>query len=164
VVNLHNKSPNSFTHVDKNNKPTMVDVSDKTETSRSAHARAHISLPKVVTDQFIDGEINSKKGPVFQTAIIAGVMALKNTSNIIPFCHQLNIEGSKIDIKLIENKAVINCTVKCFGKTGVEMEALMGAQIAAITIYDMCKAFGHDMTIGPVNLISKSGGKSDYKK
>lgn len=152
-----------FSHVDKKNNPCMVDVSDKTETARYALARTEISLPQVVRDQFVDGEINSKKGPVFQTAIIAGTMALKQTAQLIPFCHQLNIEGSKVEIKLEGESAIIDCSVKTFGKTGVEMEALMGAQVAALTIYDMCKAFGHDMEIGKGRLIEKTGGKSDYK-
>jgi cyclic pyranopterin phosphate synthase len=152
-----------FSHVDKNNNPCMVDVSDKKETSRFAHARTEVWLPKVIRDKFIDGDIVSKKGPVFQTAIISGIMALKKTSELIPFCHQLNIEGSKIEINLVGENAVIDCSVKTFGKTGVEMEALMGAQIAALTIYDMCKAFGHEMIIGNGRLIEKKGGKSDFK-
>lgn len=152
-----------FSHVDKNNNPCMVDVSDKKETSRFAHARTEVWLPKIIRDEFIDGDIVSKKGPVFQTAIISGIMALKKTSELIPFCHQLNIEGSKIEINLVGENAVIDCRVKTFGKTGVEMEALMGAQISALTIYDMCKAFGHEMIIRNGRLIEKKGGKSDFK-
>ncbi|MBK22838.1 MAG: cyclic pyranopterin monophosphate synthase MoaC [Halobacteriovorax sp.] len=152
-----------FSHIDKNNNPCMVDVSKKNETTRFAHARTEVWLPKVIRDQFIDGDIQSKKGPVFHTAIIAGTMGLKQTSNLIPFCHQLNIEGSSVEIKLEGESAVIDCTVKNTGKTGVEMEALMGAQIAALTIYDMCKAFGHEMQIRNGKLIEKRGGKSDYK-
>lgn len=152
-----------FSHVDKDNNPCMVDVSDKSETSRYALARTEVWLPKIIRDQFVDGEIISKKGPVFQTAIIAGTMALKQTAVLIPFCHQLNIEGSKVEIKLEGECAVIKCSVKTFGKTGVEMEALVGAQMAALTIYDMCKAFGHDMEIRNGRLIEKRGGKSEYK-
>ena len=153
-----------FSHIDKNNNPCMVDVSDKKETSRFAHARAEVWLPPIVREQFKDGDIQSKKGPVFHTAIIAGTMALKQTANLIPFCHQLNIEGSSVEIKLSGELAVIDCTVKTFGRTGVEMEALVGAQLAALTVYDMCKAFGHDMEIRNCQLIEKRGGKSDYAR
>jgi cyclic pyranopterin monophosphate synthase len=152
-----------FTHIDKKNNPCMVDISNKNETFRSAVAVSEIWLPEVVRKQFKEGDIQSKKGPVFTTAIIAGTMALKQTSSLIPFCHQLNIEGSKIEIDLKNEHAVIRCEVRTFGKTGVEMEALTGAQIAALTIYDMCKAFGHEMKIENCQLIEKLGGKSDFK-
>lgn len=142
----------------------MVDVSDKKESTRFAHARSKVWLPKNIREQFVDGELKSKKGPVFTTAIIAGTMALKQTAALIPFCHQLNIEGSKIEIELIGEDAVINCKVKTFGRTGVEMEALLGAQLAALTIYDMCKVFSHDMEIKSGYLVEKKGGKSDYKR
>lgn len=152
-----------FSHVDKENNPCMVDVSEKKETSRYALARTEVWLPKIVREQFVDGDIRSKKGPVFQTAIIAGTMALKQTANLIPFCHQLNIEGSKVEINLVGENAVVDCSVRTFGKTGVEMEALVGSQMAALTIYDMCKAFGHEMKITNGRLIEKKGGKSDYQ-
>ena len=132
-----------FSHVDACNNPCMVNVADKKETVRYAKATSEVWLPKVIRDQFKNGDIQSKKGPVFHTAIIAGTMAIKQTSQIIPFCHPLNIEGSQIVIELIDENAVITCSVNTFGKTGVEMEALVGSQVAALTIYDMCKAFGH---------------------
>ncbi|RLA65598.1 MAG: cyclic pyranopterin monophosphate synthase MoaC [Epsilonproteobacteria bacterium] len=153
-----------LTHVDEKNNPKMVDVSPKVETNRYAYARCHVVLPPEIIDLFSGKEIHSKKGPVFQTAIIAGTMALKQTSALIPFCHQLNIEGSKIEIKMEKNIAFVDCTVKCFGKTGVEMEALMGAQIAALTIYDMCKAISQNIVIDNLHLVKKKGGKSDYHK
>ncbi len=153
-----------FSHIDQNNNPCMVDVSDKKETRRYALAYSEVWLPQIIRDQFSDGEIKTKKGPVFQTAIIAGTMALKKTAELIPFCHQINIEGSKVEIKLEGELAIIECRVKNTGKTGVEMEALVGAQIAALTIYDMCKALGHDMEIRNCRLIKKTGGKSDYEK
>lgn len=153
----------NFSHIDKENNPTMVDITQKQNTSRYAIAYTEIQLPKIVREHFINGDIQSKKGPVFQTAIIAGTMALKQTSQLIPFCHQLNIEGAKISIDLKDECAVIKCKVKTFGKTGVEMEALVGAQIAALTIYDMCKAFGHKMKINNCRLEEKKGGKSDYQ-
>ncbi|PCJ18848.1 MAG: cyclic pyranopterin monophosphate synthase MoaC [Gammaproteobacteria bacterium] len=153
-----------FTHVDENNKPTMVDVSHKLETAREAHARGQVWLPQIVRDQFVDGDLSTKKGPVFSCAIIAGTMAVKKTSELIPFCHQINIESTKINIQLVGENAVIDCKVKTFGKTGVEMEAIVGVNIAAATIYDMCKAFGHEMIINDIQLISKTGGKSDFSK
>ena len=153
-----------FSHVNQSNQPCMVDVSQKKETNRFAHARTEVWLPKIIRDQFIDGDIKSKKGPVFQTAIIAATMALKNTSQIIPFCHQINIEGSSVEINMVGESAVIDCKANTSGKTGIEMEALVGAQIAALTIYDMCKAFGHDMKIQNGHLVEKTGGKSDYEK
>ena len=153
-----------LTHVDSKNNPKMVDVSPKIETSRFAHAKCQVILPPEIVDLFTGVEIHSKKGPVFQTAIIAGTMALKQTSALIPFCHQLNIEGSKIEIKMEKNIALVDCTVKCFGKTGVEMEALMGAQVAALTIYDMCKALSQNIVIDNLHLVEKRGGKSDYNK
>lgn len=153
-----------FSHVDNNNRPCMVDVSEKIETVRFAHARSLVWLPEKVREHFIDGEIQSKKGPVFQTAIIAGTMALKKTAETIPFCHQLNIESSSITLELKGEEVVIDCKVKTCGKTGVEMEALVGAGAAALTVYDMCKAFGHEMEITCTRLIEKTGGKSDFKK
>lgn len=152
-----------FSHIDKNNMPCMVDVSQKKETCRFAHARSTIWLPENIRSKFIDNDIQSKKGPVFQTAIIAGTMALKKTAELIPFCHSLNIESSSIEIELENELVIIDCKVKTSGKTGVEMEALMGASNAALTIYDMCKAFGHEMEIRSTKLIEKSGGKSDYQ-
>ncbi len=151
-----------FSHVDNKNNPCMVDISKKNVTARYAHANSIITLPKVVMDHFIDGEIKSKKGPVFSTAIIAATMAVKKTADLIPFCHPLIIDSCDVQIKVINQKDVsIDCKVKISGKTGVEMEALTGASVAALTIYDMCKAFSHDMTISEISLIEKTGGKSD---
>ena len=152
-----------FSHIDNNNMPCMVDVSQKSETLRFAHARTTIWLPEIICSKFIDGDIQSKKGPVFQTAIISGTMALKKTAELIPFCHSINIESSSIEIKLENELLIIDCKVKTSGKTGVEMEALIGASNAALTIYDMCKAFSHEIEIRSTKLIEKTGGKSDYK-
>ena len=152
-----------FGHIDKNNRPQMVDVSEKKETIRSATAQAEVWLPHVIREKFKDGEIHSKKGAVFQTAIIAGTMAVKNTSQIIPFCHQINIEGIKININLKGERALIQCKVNTYAKTGVEMEALVGVQVAALTIYDMCKSLGHNMRIENCRPIEKKGGKNDFK-
>ncbi len=141
----------------------MVDVSKKKESRRFAHAQSRIWLPKIVRSHFLDGEIHSKKGPVFQTAIIAGTMAVKKTAELIPFCHTLNIESSSIELAMVGEEVIIDCKVIVSGKTGVEMEALVGANCAALTIYDMCKAFGHEMEIRMTKLIEKTGGKSDFK-
>jgi cyclic pyranopterin phosphate synthase len=151
----------TFSHLDKNQNPTMVDVSEKSNTFRTAKAHTTVWLPEVIRNQFRSGDMQSKKGPVFQTAIIAGVMAIKQTDKLIPFCHQINIEATKIEIELVGEYAVINCQAKTYGKTGVEMEALVGAQIAALTIYDMCKALSHEMRIEQCRLIEKTGGKND---
>jgi cyclic pyranopterin phosphate synthase len=157
----------TLSHIDQHNNPTMVDVSNKSITSRIAIAQSKINLPaevKSVLYQHEQGhEISSKKGPVFQTAIIAGVMAAKKTHELIPFCHPLGLEHCKIKINVDKNQnLIIVCECKVSGKTGVEMEALMGASIAALTVYDMCKALSHEIIIGETRLLSKSGGKSIY--
>ncbi|MBL6990456.1 MAG: cyclic pyranopterin monophosphate synthase MoaC [Bacteriovoracaceae bacterium] len=150
-----------FSHVNEKNNPCMVDVSDKKETVRFAHAQAIITLPQEVMVHFSGGEINSKKGPVFHTAIIAGTMATKKTSDLIPFCHPLIIDACDLQIEVVNQFDVrIDCKVKIAGKTGVEMEALTGASVAALTVYDMCKAFSHAMTLHDIKLIKKTGGKS----
>jgi cyclic pyranopterin phosphate synthase len=153
----------SLTHIDSNNNPTMVDVSDKKSTTRIATARCTVRLPDIIANEINDkGELNLKKGPVFQTAIIAGTMAVKKTSDLIPFCHPLLISSAKIKINVInKNDLEILCSVKIEGKTGVEMEALTGATVTALTIYDMCKAMSHEIEVCSTKLISKSGGKRD---
>ena len=114
--------------------------------------------------QLIGGELMSKKGPVFQTANIAGIMAAKKTHELIPLCHPLVIEDCKIHIVPAEdNRVVINCKTKATHKTGVEMEALTGAAVAALTIYDMCKSVSKEIVIESIRLIKKTGGKSDFE-
>ncbi len=140
----------------------MVDVADKSATRRTAHAQARIWLPDAVRQALDGNDIRGPKGPVFQTAIIAGTMAAKRTHELIPFCHPLGIEGCRIEINLDDTgHAVVDCHVRVTHKTGVEMEALVGASVAALTIYDMCKALSHDMVISDTRLVSKTGGKSD---
>jgi cyclic pyranopterin phosphate synthase len=153
-----------LTHVDKANRPTMVDVGDKAVTTRTASARARVVFPADAVVQ--SGEaLRTKKGPVFDTAIIAGVMAAKRTHELIPFCHPLPLEDCKIEIGWgAPNEVVIECSVRATHKTGVEMEALTGASVAALTIYDMCKALTHGIEIRDVALLSKTGGKRDYQK
>ena len=149
-----------LSHIDQNNRPTMVDVTHKDITTRMARAQSFIQLPESMRPYFKGDDLVLKKGPVIQTAIIAGTMAVKKTHEVIPFCHQIPVESCKFDIKTDENlKITIICTVKTSFKTGVEMEALHGAMTAALTIYDMCKAISHDMVIGETKLLSKTGGK-----
>jgi len=151
-----------LSHINSNNNPTMVDVSHKNISKRTATASATVIFPKIIKNYFKDKQLITKKGPVYHTAIIAGVMAAKKTHELIPFCHPLAIENCKIDINTNQQgNAEITCTVSLHHKTGVEMEALTGVSIAALTIYDMCKALSHDMQITATKLINKTGGKSD---
>lgn len=153
-----------FTHIDQN-KPTMVDVGDKSETKRTAIAESIVQLPEEMKQHIAEGEIITLKGPVFQTAIIAGIQGAKRTSELIPLCHNLPLSKVEVDIKLLENLQVkITCEAKTFGKTGVEMEALTGVSVAALTVYDMCKAFSHNIKIQNTRLIKKTGGKSDLNQ
>ena len=152
-----------LSHIDERNRPTMVDVSDKTATQRTAHARTVMHLPAGVVAELDGDEISTKKGPVFATAIIAGVMAAKRTHELIPFCHPLGLENCKITIDVSGSDAIIDCHCKVHHKTGVEMEALTGASVAALTVYDMCKALSHDIVIGETRLIAKTGGKKDFQ-
>ena len=155
----------SFSHLSKEGDPTMVDVGAKKVTERSATARAIVQLDNEIIDRLESDEIHTKKGPVFQTAIIAGVMAAKKTSDLIPLCHPLSLDKCSIDITINEQKEVeITCTAKISSKTGVEMEALTGATVAALTIYDMCKGFSHNIVIRNTQLMEKTGGKSDFKR
>lgn len=141
----------------------MVDVGEKAETKRTAIAVSYVQLPDEMAEHIHDGEIKTLKGPVFQTAIIAGIQGAKRTFELIPLCHQLNMNKVGIDIQLKENLLIeIICEARCSGKTGVEMEALTGASVAALTVYDMCKAFSHDIVIKETKLVKKTGGKSDY--
>ncbi len=152
-----------FTHIDQET-PSMVDVGQKTVTERTAIAQAIVQLPDDMKPHISAGEIKTLKGPVFQTAIIAGIQGAKRTSELIPLCHQLNLNKVDIQIKVNDQlEVIITSLAKCSGKTGVEMEALTGASIAALTIYDMCKAFSHNIVIKETKLIKKTGGKSDYE-
>jgi cyclic pyranopterin monophosphate synthase len=148
-----------FTHVDQNNNPTMVDVTNKPTSIRMARAQSSVVLPEEFRPYLTGEELILKKGPVFQTAIIAGTMAVKRTHEIIPFCHHIPVESCKFDIKVEDLIVRINCEVKTSFKTGVEMEALHGAMTAALTVYDMCKALSHNITIQETKLVAKTGGK-----
>jgi cyclic pyranopterin phosphate synthase len=152
----------TFSHLDADLRPTMVDVGDKSTTKRTATAEAHVRFPPAVAAALRDNGLRSPKGPVFDTAIVAGVMGAKRTHDLIPFCHPLGLENCRITIDLEGDSAVIRCTVSVHHKTGVEMEALTGAGIAALTIYDMCKALSHDIVIADLRLLAKDGGRSSY--
>ena len=152
-----------LSHIDKRNQPTMVDVSDKTPTDRTAHARSLVEFPADVAARFSGGDIETAKGPVFATAIVAGVLAAKRTHELIPFCHPLGLDNCKVTIELDDQqRVVIDCVCRVHHRTGVEMEALTGASVAALTVYDMCKALSHDIVIRETRLVSKTGGKEDF--
>lgn len=151
----------TFTHIDSASRPTMVDVGDKVVTKRTATAQTRVRFPAAVAEALRSQQFNTPKGPVFHTAIIAGTMAAKRTHDLIPFCHPLGIEKCNLVIDMEGDDAVIRCTVSVHHKTGVEMEALTGASVAALTIYDMCKALSHDIVIAETRLVEKRGGKSD---
>jgi cyclic pyranopterin phosphate synthase len=153
-----------LSHVDNKGNPQMVDVSDKKITKRIAKAQATVHLGKLILDQIHNNELITKKGPVFQTAIIAGVMAAKRTSDLIPFCHPLMLEDCQIKITVKGERALIASEAKITSKTGVEMEALTAASVAALTIYDMCKALSHEIVIEEIKLMEKTGGKKDFKR
>ena len=141
----------------------MVDVGEKAVTRRLARARSIVVLGEEIMDQLEREEIHTKKGPVFQTAIIAGVMGAKKTGELIPLCHPLGLGNCQVEIHVNDKReVVIDCTASLSGKTGVEMEALTGATIAALTVYDMCKAFSHDIVIKETKLMEKKGGKRDF--
>ncbi|MEI6864716.1 cyclic pyranopterin monophosphate synthase MoaC [Flavicella sp.] len=155
----------NFTHLSNSDQPKMVDVGEKKITKREATAKATMFLGKEIISLFENKELKTKKGPVFQTAIIAGIQAVKKTSDLIPMCHPLLIHGVDVTINIVDSEHIeLFCTVKIEGKTGVEMEALTGVNIAALTVYDMCKSVSQDMCIKEVLLVKKSGGKSDINK
>ena len=152
----------NFSHLNEKNNPKMVNVSDKKITKRTAIAKATMFLGKEIIAHFNNQELITKKGPVFQTAIIAGIQGVKKTSEIIPMCHPLLINGVDININIINSEHVeVLCEVIIEGKTGVEMEALTGVSATCLTIYDMCKSISKDIIIKEVKLIEKTGGKSD---
>jgi len=156
---------NNFTHINEKGQPAMVDVSEKPVSLRVARARSIVSVPLEVIAKFTNGDIQSKKGSVFQTAIIAGIMAAKKTGELIPLCHPLGLDNCKVEIHINEQQeVVIDCTASITAKTGIELEALVGASIAALTVYDMCKALSHDIVIKETKLMEKTGGKSDFKR
>jgi cyclic pyranopterin phosphate synthase len=155
----------TLSHVDPKGRPRMVDVGAKTPTLREATAEARVRFPADVAKTLRKQGLRSKKGPIVDTAIIAGTMAVKRTHELIPFCHPLAIERCAFEIDFDgASELLIRCTVAVTHRTGVEMEALTGASVAALTVYDMCKALSHEIVIGEVRLVEKSGGKRRVKQ
>src|SRR5690606_39237790 len=155
----------AITHLDADGRPAMVDVSGKEATPREAMAECRVRFPKDVAAQLRESCMRSAKGPVVDTAIIAGTMAVKRTHELIPFCHPLPIEHCRFEIAFAtDEELVIRCSVALTHKTGVEMEALTGASVAALTVYDMCKALSHEIVIDGLHLVDKSGGKRRVRK
>jgi len=154
-----------LTHLDEKDRPKMVDVSDKTQTTRGAVASGIIEMRQDAYDAIINEK--TKKGPVLQTAVIAAIMGAKQTSSIIPMCHPLNLSGINCEVEELPQLPgfKLSVTAKLTGQTGVEMEALTGTSVGLLTIYDMVKAIDKGMVIRNVQLETKSGGKSgDYKR
>jgi len=153
-----------LTHLDAANRPTMVDVGGKDVSRRTATAEARIGLPAAVQRALRASGHRTRKGPVFDTAVIAGVMAAKRTAELIPFCHPLPLSNCAIEIEAVRGGLRVRCTVSVEHRTGVEMEALTGATVAALTVYDMCKALSHDIRIEQVRLLAKRGGSRDFTR
>ena len=162
---MKSKDIRELTHVDRQGRPAMVDVSAKAVTVREATAECRVRFPAAVAVQLRKSGLRSAKGGIVETAVIAGTMAVKRTHELIPFCQPLPIDGVRIGIDWHGERALrIECTVKATHRTGVEMEALTGATIAALTVYDMCKALSHAIVLGPAKLLGKRGGKHDFGK
>jgi len=153
----------TLTHLDDRGRPAMVDVSAKAVTAREALAECRVRFPAAVAAQLRESGLRSAKGGIVDTAVIAGTMAVKRTHELIPFCHPLPVDGVRIGIDWHgERELRIECAVKTTHRTGVEMEALTGATVAALTVYDMCKSLSHAIVLGPAKLAGKRGGKRDF--
>ena len=152
----------SLTHIDASQRPAMVDIGDKRVTARSATAQALVVFPLDVAAHLREDAMRVAKGSVIDTAVIAGTMAVKRTHELIPFCHPLPIHGCRFEIAWSDDVTLaVECSVRTEHRTGVEMEALTGASIAALTVYDMCKALSHHIAIRETRLLAKRGGKND---
>ncbi len=152
-----------FTHLDENSSPQMVDVGGKESAKRRAIARTIIELPQEVAEELDCVGMRSSKGSIYDVAVIAGTQAAKKTADLIPLCHLIPLDS--VNLKLCregDRRIIVECRVKATHKTGVEMEALVGCSVAALTVYDMCKALSHEIVIGETKLIEKTGGKSKY--
>ncbi len=148
-----------FSHI-VDERPGMVDISHKIPTLRCARAQVSLQCPNDLIELLKAGKPLNNKGPVFDTAIIAGTMAAKNTAHLIPLCHNIPLSSIKFEINYEATAVVISCEVKTQNATGVEMEALTGASIAALTVYDMCKSIS-SLVISDLRLVKKTGGKND---
>ncbi len=153
-----------LSHLDASNRPRMVDVAGKDITARSATAEALVRFPSAAARALREGGMRAKKGPVIDTAIIAGTLAAKRAHELIPFCHPLMTERCVLSAEFVsDTELAIRCEVAASHKTGVEMEALTGASVAALTVYDMCKALSHEIVIAQVRLLEKSGGRREVR-
>lgn len=156
------RTTKTLTHLDPYGLPAMVDVSAKATTTRDAQAECRVKFPAAVAVQLRASGLKSTKGGIVETAIIAGTMAVKRTHELIPFCHPLPIDGCRLTVDWADERTLrIACMVRTTHRTGVEMEALTGATVAALAVYDMCKALSHAIVIGPAKLLGKRGGKRD---
>lgn len=153
-----------LSHIDEAGNASMVDVSGKGTSERMAMASGRVQFPPTVFETLASQDFLGAKGSIIQTAVIAGIQAVKKTSELIPLCHQINLSKVQIDIQPVDNALKIICKVKCTERTGVEMEALTGVSVSALTIYDMCKALSHDIVITNIQLEQKSGGKNDFSR
>lgn len=152
-----------LTHLDAEGRPAMVDVSGKPVTAREARAECRVRFPPVVAAQLRTSGLRGPKGGIVDTAVVAGTLAVKRTHELIPFCHPLPIDGCRIAIDWHDERSLrIECAVRTTHRTGVEMEALTGATVAALTVYDMCKALGHRIVLGPARVLAKRGGRRDF--
>jgi len=157
------RAAKGLTHIDGDGRPAMVDVSAKAVTARAAVAECRVRFPEPVAAQLRASGLRSAKGGIVETAIVAGTLAVKRTHELIPFCHPLPIDGCRIAIDWHSERDLrIECRVTATHRTGVEMEALTGATVAALTVYDMCKALSHAIVLGPARLLGKRGGKRDF--
>ena len=154
-----------FSHLDPDNRPKMVDVGGKKATRRTARAQARVQLPEALARQFDGQELHLTKGPVFHTASLAGIMAAKRTSELIPLCHPLPLDQCQVTLVMKDDGVVtIDATASTEARTGVEMEALTAASVAALTLYDMCKSTSPGIVIEQVGLLEKQGGKADFAR
>jgi cyclic pyranopterin phosphate synthase len=157
------KAAPALTHVDAAGRPAMVDVSSKAVTARRAVAECLVRFPADVAAALRASKLRGRKGPILDTAIVAGVMAAKRTHELVPFCHPLALEDCRVRGAFVDRRTLrIECEVAVTARTGVEMEALTGATVAALVVYDMTKALSHAIEVGPARLVEKRGGKSDY--
>lgn len=154
-----------FTHIKNDGRPAIVNVSGKNPSRRKAIAQAKMMLPEQVFQALQQDDFKTGKGAVFQTAVIAGIMAAKKTGELIPLCHPIGLENCEITIRINDkNELILRCTAEVEAKTGVEMEAMTGVSVAALTVYDMCKALSHDIVIKEIKLMEKTGGKNDFTR
>lgn len=157
------RAATGLSHIDASGAPTMVDVSVKAVTVREARAECRVRFPAGVAQALRASGLKSAKGGIVDTAIVAGTMAVKRTAELIPFCHPLPIDACRITIAWLDERSLrIDCSVRTTHRTGVEMEALTGATVAALTVYDMCKALSHRIVVGPARVVGKRGGRRDF--